>query len=535
MGQSEWGQQGKDAIDWGSTALGIELGSTRIKAVLIGNAYNQIAAGEHNWENKYENGMWTYSLEDVWNGIRDCYANLAKDVSKRYGVKLRNVGAIGISAMMHGYMAFDKDGELLVPFRTWRNTITAEAAERLSDIFGFNIPQRWSIAHLYQAILNGEEHVPDISFLTTLAGYIHWQLTGQKVLGIGDASGMFSINDYTRQYDNRMLKEFNGLTEDKGFKWKLTGILPKVLLAGADAGALTEQGVKLLDPSGALEAGIPMCPPEGDAGTGMVATNSVRKRTGNISAGTNVFAMAVLERPLLKVYSEVDIVTTPFGDPVAMVHCNNCTGDVDAWINLLGEAAKTLGAEFDTNMLYSKLYRRALEGDADCGGLLNFNYISGEHVTGLSEGRPLFMRFPDADLSLPNFIRTHLYSSCASLKIGMDILFRENVQLDSITGHGGFFKVPGVGQRIMAAAFGVPVSVMATTGKGGSWGMAVLAAYMKNNKGEGLADYLSGVFADAEYQTVEPDVEDETGFEKFIERYKTSLVVERTATAALKA
>ena len=526
-------KRSKRAIEKGDSYLGIELGSTRIKAVLTDSTHGVIASGSHTWENRLEDSVWTYSLEDIWGGIRSCFAGLAQDVEEKYGVRLERAGAIGISAMMHGYMAFDNAGELLVPFRTWRNTITQKAAEELTGLFGFNIPQRWSVAHLYQAILSGEEHVKDISFLTTLAGYIHWQLTGQKVLGIGDASGMFPINDYTRQYDGRMLKEFEGLVP--GFGPKLAGILPKVLPAGAEAGELTGQGAKLLDPSGVLKAGIPMCPPEGDAGTGMVATNSVKKRTGNISAGTSVFAMAVLERPLSKVYPEVDIVTTPAGDPVAMVHCNNCTGDIDAWVNLLGEAAGTLGAQFDADELYGKLYNKAFEGDADCAGLMNINYISGEHITGFSEGRPVFMRLPGAAFNLSNFIRAQLYSSCASLKIGMDILFREQVQLDSVTGHGGFFKVPGVGQRIMAAALGVPVSVMSTAGEGGPWGMAVLAAYMKDNKGESLADYLSTVFADAQCTTAQPDTDEEAGFNKFIERYRACLAVERTAADVLKA
>ncbi len=525
-------QKSKNSISAGETYLGIELGSTRIKAVLIDKEHEAIASGSHTWENKFENGVWTYSLDDIWKGIRNCYTRLVVDVYERYGIMLKSVGAIGISAMMHGYMAFDSDGKLLAPFRTWRNTCTGEASAKLTELFGFNIPQRWSIAHLYQAILSGEEHVTQIRFITTLAGYIHWQLTGKKALGIGDASGMFPIDDNTRQYDSRMLKVFDGLIADKGFAWKLENILPAVLPAGTGAGTLTEEGAKLLDPSGTLEAGTLMCPPEGDAGTGMVATNSVRKRTGNVSAGTSVFAMAVLEKPLSKVYPEADMVTTPSGDPVAMIHCNNFLGDIDAWTMLLGEAAKELGAEFDNDKLYGTLFRKALEGSADCGSLLNFNYISGEHITGFTEGRPLFMRLPDAKLSLPDFMRVHLYSACATLKIGMDILFMEKVKLDSMTGHGGFFKVPIVGQKIMAAALGVPISVMATAGEGGPWGMAILASYMKNNRGEGLADYLSErVFNNAERSTAEPDPADMAGFEKFIERYKAGFSVERAAAA----
>jgi sugar (pentulose or hexulose) kinase len=528
-------QQSSNVFNSNESFIGIELGSTRIKAVLIDGRHSQVASGGHTWENRLENGIWTYSLEDIWRGIGDCYANLAEDVREKYGTELKSAGAIGVSAMMHGYMAFDKEGRLLAPFRTWRNTITGEAAERLTKLFGFSIPQRWSIAHLYQAILNCEEHVADIAYLTTLAGYIHWQLTGGKVLGIGDASGMFPIDDKTKQYDKSMLDAFDGLIADRGLSWKLENILPRVLPAGANSGMLTEQGAALLDPSGALKAGIPMCPPEGDAGTGMVATNSVRKRTGNVSAGTSVFTMAVLERPLSKMYPEIDMVTTPSGDPVAMVHCNNFLSDVDAWIRLLGDAARALGAQFDTDKLYSTLFSSALQGDADCGGLINFNYISGEHVTGFASGRPLFMRDPDSRLSLENFMRAQLYGACASLKIGMDILFGEHVKIDSITGHGGFFKVPGVGQRIMAAALGAPVSVMATAGEGGPWGIAILAAYMSNNKGEPLADYLSErVFAGARCSAVEPEPAAEAGFAAFMERYKAGLAVERAAVEAFE-
>ena len=516
------------------TYLGIELGSTRIKAVLIGLDHQQLASGSHTWENRLENGLWTYALDDIWTGIRDCYAKLCDDVRDQYGMQLETVGAIGISAMMHGYMAFDREGALLVPFRTWRNTNTGEASKQLAALFGFNIPHRWSIAHLYQAILNGEEHIPNIHFITTLAGYIHWQLTGEKVLGIGDASGMFPIDDAMHGYDVRMQQQFNKLIDDRPIPWTINGILPRVLSAGDNAGFLTAEGARLLDPTGVLRAGIPMCPPEGDAGTGMVATNSVRQRTGNVSAGTSVFAMMVLEKPLSKLYPEVDMVTTPSGDPVAMVHCNNFLSDIDAWVKLLGDAAKVLGAEFDINTLFSTLYNLALEGDADCGGLMVNNYISGEPITGFTDGRPLFMRTPEASFNLQNFMRAHLFSACASLKIGMDILFEEQVQIDSIIGHGGFFKVPGVGQRIMATALGTPVSVMATASEGGPWGMAILAEYMKNGRGERLADYLSEhVFVDTECSVVEPDSADETGFVMFMERYKASLAVERAAIEAL--
>ncbi len=523
----------KIALENGETYLGIELGSTRIKAVLIDKNHNQIASGGHTWENRFEDGKWTYSLDDIWNGIRDCYAQLTADVSNKFGVKLSTVGAIGVSAMMHGYMVFDSGDQLLVPFRTWRNTITGESAEKLTKLFGFNVPQRWSIAHLYQAILNGEPHVKDIRFLTTLAGYIHWQLTGKKVLGIGDASGMFPLSNTTRLYEDNMLSKFDELTQQ--LPWKLKDILPGILPAGENAGVLSEAGAKMLDPTGSLKAGIAMCPPEGDAGTGMVATNSVRQRTGNISAGTSVFAMIVMEKALKAVHPEVDMVTTPSGDPVAMVHCNNCLGDLDAWVKLLGEAGKLLGAEFDTKTLYNKLLNNALNGDADCGGLLSYNYISGEHVTELEEGRPLFVRMPDASFSLANFMRTHLYSALASLKIGMKILLEdEGAAIDSITGHGGFFKDANVGLRIMAAAMGAPVTVMSTAGEGGPWGMAILAAYMMNKQGKSLPDYLSNcVFASSERTTVAPLAQDIEGYKAFVKKYETGLDVERKAAAIL--
>lgn len=525
----------KNAIERGEMYLGIELGSTRIKAVLTDRRHEPIASGSYLWENRFENGLWTYSLEDIWSGIGGCYACLAKDVRERYAADIKMVGAIGISAMMHGYMAFDGEGKLLAPFRTWRNTNTGEAARQLTELFGWSIPQRWSIAHLYQSMLNNEEHVHRIKYLTTLAGYIHWQLTGKKVLGVGDASGMFPINNATMQYNRLMLKAFGELSADRGFVWRIADILPQVLPAGKKAGTLTEEGARLLDATGTLRADIPLCPPEGDAGTGMTATNSVRRCTGNVSAGTSVFAMAVLERPLSKAYPEIDMVTTPSGDPVAMVHCNNCTGDIDAWVRLLGEAAALLGAQFDTDALYEKLYSKALEGDADCGGLLSINYISGEHVTGFTEGRPLFVRLPDAKLSLANFIRTHLYSACASLRIGMDILSEERVTPKLITGHGGFFKASDAGSRVMAAALNIPVSLMSTAGEGGPWGMAVLAAYMSCNNGESLADYLTEqVFAKAKSTPVKPDPNDAAGFEAFMQRYKAALAVERTAAEVLK-
>ncbi len=523
-----------NAMKSGKTYLGIELGSTRIKAVLIDDTPSPVATGGHNWENRLENGIWTYSLSDIWTGIQDCFAQLKNDVNAKYGIVLERVGAIGVSAMMHGYMAFDKSDKLLVPFRTWRNTITGEAAEKLTKLFGLNVPQRWSIAHLYQAMLNGEPHVKDISFLTTLAGYIHWQLTGEKMLGIGDASGMFPLNDATRSYDADMMNKFDALAEP--YPWTLSGILPRILPAGENAGVLSFEGAKLLDPTGTLQAGIPMCPPEGDAGTGMVATNAVRPRTGNVSAGTSVFAMVVLEKPLSALHEQIDMVTTPSGDAVAMVHCNNCTGDLDAWVKLLGEAGKLLGADFDTRTLYSILLNKALTGDADCDGLLSYNYISGEHLTGLEQGRPLFVRTPESALTLANFMRTHLYAACASLSIGMKILLEdEGAALDSITGHGGFFKDANVGQRTMSAVMGAPVTVMATAGEGGPWGMAILAAYLMNRQGDTLPGYLSGrVFADSEAVTVAPDAADVSGFRVFMQRYEAGLCVERKAAQVIR-
>ena len=524
------------AIESGQTALGIELGSTRIKAVLIGEDHTPLASGSHEWENRHENGVWTYSLEAVWNGLQDSFQNLSKDISEKYGVSLKTVGAMGFSAMMHGYMAFDKDGNLLVPFRTWRNTITGQAAEKLTDLFQFNIPQRWSIAHLYQAILNQESHVKDINHLTTLAGYVHWKLTGQKVLGVGEASGMFPIDSTTNDYDKRRLEQFDECLKAENISWKLEEILPKVLVAGDTAGVLTEEGAKLLDPSGQLQAGIPLCPPEGDAGTGMVATNSVAQRTGNVSAGTSVFAMIVLEKALSKLYPEIDMVTTPTGKPVAMVHSNNCTSDLNAWVDVFQEFTRALGVEISESKLYEMLYQQGLKGDADGGGLLAYNYVSGEHITHLEEGRPLFVRTPESRFTLSNFMRTHLFSSLGALKIGMDILFeQEKVQLDQLLGHGGFFKTKEVGQRMMAAAMNVPVSVMETAGEGGAWGIALLASYMLHKKDEPLEDYLSNqVFAGQEGSTIAPDKKDVDGFAAFMERYKNGLGIERAAVDGLR-
>jgi len=520
------------AIEQGRTTLGIELGSTRIKAVLADENLKPIAMGNHDWENRLENNIWTYSLEDAWSGLQDCYADLAASVKEKYGTELTTIGSIGFSAMMHGYLAFDKEGELLVPFRTWRNTMTGEASRKLTEIFAFNIPQRWSIAHLYQAVLNGEEHVKDVSYLTTLDGYIHWKLTGEKVLGVGNASGMFPIDSTICDYNQRMISQFNDLVADQKFPWKLADIMPKVLHAGEKAGYLTAEGARLLDPSGTLQPGIPMCPPEGDAGTGMTATNSVAIHTGNVSAGTSVFAMIVLEKELSAVYEEIDMVTTPDGSPVAMVHCNNCTSDLNAWVNLFGEFADAFGVKADKNELFGTLYRKALEADADCGGLLAYNYFSGEPITGFEEGRPLFVRLPDSKFTLANFMRTHLYSSLATLKIGLDILLKkEGVSVDTIMGHGGLFKTPVVGQRIMAAAMNTPVTVMDTASEGGAWGMAVLASYMQNNAGkESLGAYLDQhVFAGQTGSKIAPDAEDAAGFDIFMERYIKCLPSEKAA------
>ncbi len=527
----------KNLLEEGKGILGIEFGSTRIKAVLIDEKGTPLASGSHEWENRLTDGIWTYTLDDIWSGLADCYADLAFDVKKKYDVVLKKFASIGFSAMMHGYLAFDKEGELLVPFRTWRNTITEEAAAKLSEVFQYNIPQRWSIAHLYQAILKKEEHVAKIDFLTTLAGYVHWKLTGEKVLGVGDASGMFPIDCKSGNYDQNMIRKFDELTEPCGYGWKLSDILPKVLSAGENAGTLTPEGAKLLDVSGNLEAGILLCPPEGDAGTGMVATNSVGVRTGNVSAGTSVFAMVVLEKELSKVYPEIDLVTTPDGALVAMVHCNNCTSDLNAWVNLFDEFAKSIGAAIDKNQLFSVLYHKALEGDADCGGLISYNYFSGEPVTGFDEGAPLFVRKADQTFNLANFMRTHLYSSLAALKAGLDLLFKEeDVKVDEMFGHGGLFKTKGVGQRIAAAAMNTPVSVMETAGEGGAWGIALLASYMQNKEeGEELQDFLNHkIFAGQKGEKLLPVKEDVEGFDQFMIRYKKGLAIEHAAVDALK-
>lgn len=524
-------------IEQGRTVLGIEFGSTRIKGVLLSEDNELLAAGDHSWENRLEDGIWTYHIEDIWKGIQDCYKKLKEKVKETYGTELKTIGAIGISAMMHGYLVFDEQDRLLVPFRTWRNTMTEPATVELMELFEHQIPQRWSIAHLYQAILNEESHVKDIKFMTTLAGYVHWMLSGEKVLGVDDASGMFPIDPETKCYYTDMLEKFDAKVADRGYGWKIEEILPKVLLAGEPAGKLTEAGAKLLDPSGTLQAGIPMCPPAGDAGTGMVATNSVKVRTGNVSAGTSVFSMIVLEKKLSKVYPEIDIVTTPEGNSVAMVHCNNCTSDLNAWVSVFREFCELFHVEIDMNDLYGGLYRKALEGDKDCGGLLAYNYFSGEHITHFAEGRPLFVREQNCKFNLANFMRTHLYTSLAAIKVGNDLLLgEEGVQVDVIWGHGGLFKTEGVGQKILAAALNTPVSVSKTAGEGGAWGIAVLAAYMLwKEEGESLTDYLENkVFQGTESIQIEPEKEDVEGFNVFIERYKDGFAIERAAVETLK-
>lgn len=551
----------KFGLETGKTVLGIEFGSTRIKAVLIDETNAPIAAGSHEWENRFENNIWTYTLRDIWTGLQDAYAKMASDVKTKYGVTLTTIGAIGFSGMMHGYMAFDKDGNLLTPFRTWRNTITQEASEALTKEFQYNIPQRWSIAHLYQAVLNNEEHVKDIAYLTTLAGYVHWKMTGQKVIGVGEASGMFPIDTKTNtncdalpqytncnvlpqytncnalpQYDKCMLDRFDKLVEDRQYPWKLSDILPKVLTAGEHAGTLTEEGCRLLDTSGNLKPGIPLCPPEGDAGTGMTATNSIRKCTGNVSAGTSIFAMIVLEKELSKVYPEIDLVTTPAGSLVGMVHCNNCTSDLNAWVGLFREFAESFGIKADTDKLFEVLFSKALEGDSDCGGLLSYNYFSGEPVTGFAEGRPLFVRTPDSRFNLANFMRMNLFTSFATLKIGLDIMLKEEgVKVTQIFGHGGLFKTKGVGQQILAAAINAPVSILETAGEGGAWGIALLASYMIHKKdNEALEDYLSNhVFTAQSGEELRPDAADVKGFDCFIERYKKGLPIERAAVESI--
>lgn len=520
----------------GNESLGIEFGSTRIKAVLIDENCNPIASGSHTWENRFENGIWTYHNEDIWIGLQDAYSNLNNEVFEKFGSYITSLASIGISAMMHGYLPFDKDANQLAEFRTWRNTITSEASEELTALFNFNIPQRWSIAHLYQAMLNKEEHIEKINYLTTLAGYIHWSLCGEKVLGVGEASGMFPIDSTTKNYDENMLGKFDSLCKDKGYKVDIRYILPKVLVAGDNAGYLTEEGAKLLDVSGKLKAGALMCPPEGDAGTGMVATNSVTVRTGNVSAGTSIFSMVVLEKALKNVYEEIDMVTTPSGMPVAMVHCNNCCTDLDYWVNLFEQFSKISGADIPKYKIYDLLYNSAIDdsSDNDCGGLVNFNYFSGEPVSNTSDGRPLFVRTQDCNFNLSNFMRSQIYSTMATLKIGMEILDKEDVCIDSLTGHGGLFKTPVVGQKLMAGAMNCPVSVMETAGEGGAWGIAVLARYAFDTQNLSLDEYLrNNVFSQYKATTVNPDKNDVEGFAEYMKLYKKALAVEKCAAECI--
>lgn len=524
-------------IEEGKTVLGIELGSTRIKGVLLDCEHTVLATGSFSWENKQENGIWTYHLDEVWSGIQNCFQELKKNVEEQYAISLKSIGGIGISAMMHGYLVFDEQDKQLVPFRTWRNTMTEEAAQQLVDLFQYPIPQRWSIAHLYQSILDHLDHVKHIRYMTTLSGYVHWKLTGEKVLGIDDASGMFPVDSETKTYDKEMLRKFDDKISDQRYPWKIEEILPKVLVAGEQGGILTKEGAALLDPSGTLQEGIPMCPPAGDAGTGMVATNSIKVRTGNVSAGTSVFSMIVLEKKLSRVYPEIDLVTTPEGNMVAMAHCNNCTSDLNAWIQIFKQFCDMFHIEVEMDQLYERLYQVALSGEKDCGGLLSYNYFSGEHMTGFTEGRPLFVREQTCDFSLANFMRTHLYTALAAIKIGNDLLLQEEgVKVDVIFAHGGLFKTKKVGQTILAAALNTPVSVMKTAGEGGAFGIAVLASYMLwKQKNQTLTQYLEDViFVNTESVTVTPDPKDVKGYEIFMERYKNGLAIERSAIEVVK-
>lgn len=523
------------------TFLGIELGSTRIKAILIDQKGLPLASGGFDWENRFENGVWTYHLDDVWTGLQETIKELYADYQAKHNAPLQEISGMGISAMMHGYLALDKDDNQLAEFRTWRNTLTEESANLLTDLFKFNIPQRWSIAHLHRAIIGKEAHVEKISYLTTLAGYVHYCLTGKKVVGVGEASGMFPIDSTINDFNPIMVKQFDEEISKYGIKWKLSDIMPKVLCAGDDAGALTERGAKLLDPSGVLKAGMPICPPEGDAGTGMVATNAIKPRTGNVSAGTSIFAMLVLERALSKLHTEIDMVTTPTGSPVAMVHVNNCTSDLDAWVNMFSAVMTKMGSAPDKNKLYSVLYNGALSSESDCGGLVSVNYLSGEHTTGFNVGRPLFVRTPDSRFTPENFMRSLLYSSMTTLRIGMDILIKdEGVSVSTLLGHGGLFKTPVVGQSLMAGALNIPVAVMESAGEGGAWGIALLSAFAvgKAEKSDGYRDlqsYLDNiVFADSAVSTIEPNSEDVKGFNAYLERYKAALNIERAAVDNLK-
>ena len=525
-----------EKIRAGKTSLGIEFGSTRIKAVLIDDTYTTIAAGDYGWASHLEDGLWSYSQEEIWTGLQTAYAALAEDVENAYGEKLTRVGRIGFSAMMHGYLAFGKDGELLVPFRTWQNTNTSEAHEKLSELFQYNIPERWSIAHLYQAVLNNEEHIGKVDFFTTLAGYVHWKLTGKKVLGVGDASGMFPIDPTTHTYETEFIEKFNAIPEVAAQPWKLADLLPEPLVAGTPAGTLTEEGAKLLDPTGTLQPGITFAPPEGDAGAGMVATNSVRVRTGNVSAGTSIFAMVVLERKLERLHPEVDLVTTPAGDLAGMSHANNFTSDLNAWVGLFGQFAAAIGTPVDAGTLYGTLFRAAIADDVDsnCGGLINYPFRSGEFLAGLPEGRPLFARGPEARMSLGNFMRAQLFSAFSPVKIGMDVMTKdEGVAVDSLVGHGGIFTTPKVAQKILAAAFDTPIKVMSTAAEGGAWGMAVLADYLWHAD-QPLDEFLDArVFADAASTTENPDEGDVAGFEEFFDRFRKGLPIEHVAIESI--
>lgn len=527
------GSNTREAIRTGRTALGIELGSTRIKSVLIDENHQVIANGSFHWENRLENNLWTYHLEDAVHGLQCSFMDLAADVKKKYGETLTTIGAIGISGMMHGYLPLDADGRQLAPFLTWRNTNTTVAADALTELFQFNIPLRWSISQLYQAVLNKESHVSQIAYLTTLAGYIHYLLSGQKVMGIGEASGMFPIDSDALDYDSGMLDKFDKLVADRKYGWKIRDILPRVLTAGEDAGCLTEAGAKLLDPSGNLRPGIQMAPPEGDAGTGMVATNSVDAGTGNVSAGTSIFSMVVLEKQLSRLYKDIDMVTTPSGRPVAMVHCNNGTSELDAWMRLFREVLDTVGA--DSSNLYSDLFVKSLEGDPDCDNVLFYNYISGEPVTGLTEGRPLLVHCPDSKLTLANFMRSHIYSVMASLAYGMRILTEEKVHIRRLTGHGGMFKTPGVTQRYMAAAMNTPITMLKTAGEGGPYGMAILAAYMTKKQTLSLEEYLeTEVFTDSQGSACQPEEADVVGYRKYLDLYCRCLPVQEMAVDCVK-
>ena len=520
----------------GKTALGIELGSTRIKGVLIDFRGQVLAVGIYDWENSYVDNIWTYSLEEIHTGIRRCYSSLREDVERKYGVSLQNIGAIGISAMMHGYMALDKDGKQIAPFQTWRNTNTQKAADELTQLFDFNIPLRWTAAHLYQRILDWESHVEKLDYVATLSAYIHWKLTGKRVIGIGDAAGMFPIDSGTHDYDAGMVRKFDDLLEPYSYTWKMKDIFPEVLVAGENAGTLTEEGAAFLDESGTLRAGIPLCPPEGDAGTGMAATNSVAPGTGNVSAGTSTFAMIVLEKQLSRVYREIDMVTTPAGFPCAMSHANNGTSDLNAWIELFKEFADLMGLKAETGELFEKLYTNALNGDPDCGGLLAYGYYSGENITMLNEGRLAFLRTAGSRFNLANFMKVHLYTSLGAVKMGMDILMEdEKVKVKRIMGHGGFFKTKGVGQRYLAAAVNAPVTVMDTASEGGAWGIALLAAYMIDKEtGEKLEDYLENrIFGELSGETVIPYAEEVEGFRIFMQRYKAGLAIEKSAIEAM--